>query len=379
MVDGMHVAVIGAGIFGCTAALELCQRGHRVTLYDAGEVPHPDAASTDISKVIRLDYGADELYTTLMERALPIWRQWGEAGMFHETGFTIVRSREPGPGDFEHDSSRMLRARGHELVSLDAGALATRFPPWAAGRYGRVAYGYFNPEGGWAPSASVVRHLAERAVAAGAELRTNTALATWSDVDADVCVVAAGAWTSGLVPELAPYLRPTGHPVLHFAPRDPAPFSAPRLTTWAADISTTGWYGFPANADGLVKIANHGPGFVVDPTGPRTLPEGTEDRFRAFVRDALPGLADAPIAARRLCLYADTANGDFWIDRHPEQPKLVVAGGGSGHGFKFAPVLGGIVADVVEGRAERWSRFAWRARPTGAEQARFAGDAAVGD
>jgi glycine/D-amino acid oxidase-like deaminating enzyme len=86
-----------------------------------------------------------------------------------------------------------------------------------------------------------------------------------------------------------------------------------------------------------------------------------EAAFRTFLRASLPGLADAPIVGRRLCLYCDTWDGNFWIDHDPEREGLVVAAGGSGHMFKFAPRLGPIVADVLERKPNRYAhRFAWR-------------------
>ena len=85
--------------------------------------------------------------------------------------------------------------------------------------------------------------------------------------------------------------------------------------------------------------------------------------MRAFLGDSLPPLADAPIVHRRLCLYCDTFDGDFWIDHDPDRPGLIVAAGDSGHGFKFAPILGALIADVVERRPNDWApRFRWRSR-----------------
>jgi glycine/D-amino acid oxidase-like deaminating enzyme len=91
------------------------------------------------------------------------------------------------------------------------------------------------------------------------------------------------------------------------------------------------------------------------------VPPENDEKFRSFVSDTLGGVVDAPIVKRRLCLYCDSWDGDFWIDRDPDREGLVVAAGGSGHGFKFAPMLGEIIADVVEGRGNPWaSRFGWR-------------------
>jgi glycine/D-amino acid oxidase-like deaminating enzyme len=155
----------------------------------------------------------------------------------------------------------------------------------------------------------------------------------------------------------------TGQPVLHFRPPHPAEYQPPRFVPWAADITRTGWYGFPAQADGTLKVANHGPGRRIHPDEPRTLAPGDEAQCREFFRDTFPGLADAPLIGSRLCLYCDTWDGNLWIDHDPQRPGLVVAAGDSGHGFKFAPVLGRLIADVLERKPNPYAaRFAWRPR-----------------
>jgi len=155
----------------------------------------------------------------------------------------------------------------------------------------------------------------------------------------------------------------TGQPVLHFRPHNPTEYQAPHFISWAADITRTGWYGFSAQADGTLKVANHGSGRRVHPAEPRTIAPGDEARCRAFFRDTFPGLADARLIGSRLCLYCDTWDGNFWIDHDPERPGLVIAAGDSGHGFKFAPVLGGLIADVLERKPHPYAaRFAWRPR-----------------
>ena len=343
----MRVHVLGAGVFGAASALELRRRGHEVVLWDP-DPPHPLAASTDISKVVRADYGSDRELTELGLRSLQGWRDWNrdlfDRPLFHEEGFLLLCREPMRPGGFEHDSFDLLEGRcGLQRLAAH--------PRWR-----HVGDGYFNPRGGWAESGEVVRQLVERAVEAGAELRRDR-----GDLRAisDPCVVAAGVWTPSILPELAGRLRVIGQPVQHFLPPDPERWRAPAFPTWAHDISKTGWYGFPAIADGRVKVANHGAGVEVDPEGPRPLPEGSDERFRAFLAEHLPELAAAPKVDERLCLYSDSFDGDFFIDRVPGREQVFVASGGSGHGFKFAPVLGGLVADLVEGGAPH-PRFAWR-------------------
>jgi glycine/D-amino acid oxidase-like deaminating enzyme len=148
---------------------------------------------------------------------------------------------------------------------------------------------------------------------------------------------------------------------------------------WAADIAGTGWYGFPLSPSGVVKVAHHGPGRMMRATDPREVAPDEEARFRAFLRERLPALADAPVAATRLCLYTDTLDGDFLIDADPDRPGLVVATGGSGHALKFAPLLGDIIADATLDAPSPWrARFSWRrsaeaVAQRSADAARFTG------
>jgi len=356
-----------------------------VTIVDPGPVPRPAAASTDISKVVRMDYGADELYTAMSEAALSGWDAWNAAWgspLYHQDGFLLLSTDAMQPGGFEHDSFALLRRRGHAPERIRPDDLKDRFTGWAAGRY---RDGYFNPRAGWVESGHVLARLAAEAAAHGVHLAEGVAfeglLETGAGVAgirttgsaelrADVVLIAAGAWTPALLPRLAGVMWAVGQPVVHLAVERPAEWQAPGFPVWAADISRTGWYGFPALADGTLKIGRHGPGRLVDPDEPRTVLPSELAPLRDFLRESLPALSGAPIAATRLCLYCDTFDGDFWIDRDPERAGLIVAAGDSGHGFKFAPVLGPLVADVVEHRPNNWAaRFAWRTRAADSKEA----------
>src|SRR5262249_4293588 len=152
----------------------------------------------------------------------------------------------------------------------------------------------------------------------------------------------------------------SGMPVFHLRPDDPAPFEAARFPVFGADISTSGYYGFPLHPEaGVVKVANHGVGRPVHPSSPERAVTAEEPAgLRAFLDDTFPALARAPLAATRVCVYTDTWDGHFWIARDPEREGLMLATGGSGHAFKFAPLIGAWVADAVEGRVH--AKFRWR-------------------
>lgn len=367
--------VAGAGVFGATAALELRHRGWRVTQVDPGPLPNPDASSTDVSKVVRTDYGPDAFYHDLAQRALDGWDRWNvgwERPLYHETGFLLLAGDRMAPGGFEHESLQFHLRRESGIQRVDAQVLADRHPAWSPELY---PDGYFNPRAGWADSGEVLRRLLEAGAETGVEHRrgaVETVLERESRVEgvrlqggeelaADRVVAAAGAWTPRILPELTEVLEAVAQPVLFLAPEDPEPFHPPAFPPWAADIAGTGWYGFPALPDGIVKIGHHGVGVPVDPDEPGEVPEDHVRRCRDFLGRAIPPLAVAPVVRKRMCLYCDAADGDFLIAEDPGREGLVVASGGSGHAFKFAPLLGELVADAVEGRGNPWlHRFAWR-------------------
>jgi glycine/D-amino acid oxidase-like deaminating enzyme len=356
-----------------------------------GPPPHPKASSTDISKAVRMDYGSDELYMTLMEEAFLAWDKWNlewDEALYHEDGFLLMCTEEMSPGGFEYESFFLLKKRGHHAERMNQEFLKARFPAWEAKNY---SDGYFNPRGGWAESTKVVSHLVKDAHAAGVSLRTDLSMARlWEGGSrikgvittsgepylADSVIVAAGPWSAVLLPHLAELMRPVAQPIFYFRPENKADYEPERFPVWASDLSKTGWYGFPATPDGTVKVSNHGPGRHVQPDDSRETTLEEETKCRAFLAGTFPGLAKAPLLNSRTCLYCDTWDGNFYIDHDPDRPGLVVATGGSGHGFKFGPVLGGIIADVVERKPNRYaSRFGWRKRGTDAakEQARYHG------
>lgn len=386
-----QVLIVGGGTYGINTALELLSRGHAVTLLEPGPVPHPHAASTDISKVIRMDYGSDEFYMEMMEEALAIWRQWNpELGetVFHETGVLYFTLDGMQPGDFEYESYQLLLKRGHAVERLDSAKLAARYPAWNSKLY---PDGYLNPQGGWSPSGKVVSVLAAKARAAGVNIIEGEAFAELierggrvagvrtvkgNEYEADAVVVCAGSWTPLLLPWLNDVMWPTAQAVLHFIVDDVARFQPPLFPVWTADVGKTGWYGFPAQDDGTLKVANHGVGWRQDPRAPRDVPAEAEPRFRKFLAESLPGIESAPKAFERLCFYCDTFDGDFWIDKDPDRPGLLVSAGGSGHAFKFTPLIGKVTADVFEDKPNKYApRFKWRQRGAlHAEEARAAGD-----
>lgn len=377
-VNTFDTIVVGAGIFGITTALELRARGYNVAILDPGPLPHPLAASTDISKVMRMEYGADETYMEMAEQAYSGWLRWNEElgeSLFHDVGVLVLANTPMSPGSHEYESYQLLLKRGHTPERLTGEAISRRFPAWKVGAF---VDGFFHAQGGYVESgrvvAALVRLAEENEVMLYAEQTVETLIKEGSQIkgvstrSGDIfhtehVVVASGAWTSLLVPELVPMVKITGHPVFHLRPSNPAIFTPPNFVVFTADITKTGWYGFPLHPrEHVVKIANHGVGQVLHPEqDERVVTESDVKRLRTFLAATLPDLYDAELVATRRCLYVDTPDGDFWISHHPQWEGLTIATGDSGHGFKFAPILGGLIADAVEGKPNPWlSKFHWR-------------------
>jgi glycine/D-amino acid oxidase-like deaminating enzyme len=376
--NAYDMIVVGAGIFGITTALELKARGYRIAVLDPGPLPHPLAASTDISKVVRMEYGTDETYMEMAEQAYEGWFNWNEElgeTLFHDVGVLVLTNAPMSPGEHEYESYQLLRKRGHTPERLTGDAICRRFPAWKPGAF---VDGFFHAQGGYVESGRVVAALVRLAQSKGVMLYPDQTVETLIEegshikglrtrsgntFHAEHVVVASGAWSALLVPDLAPIVKVTGHPVFHLKPANPTLFTPPDFVVFTADITKTGWYGFPLHPrENVVKIANHGVGQVLHPEqDERVVTESDVEHVRAFLATALPNLYDADIVATRRCLYVDTPDGDFWISRHPQWEGLTVATGDSGHGFKFAPILGDLIADAVEGNSNPLlSKFQWR-------------------
>jgi len=371
------ILIVGAGLFGVRAAQTLHERGHRVLLVDQGPPPHPLAASTDISKVVRMEYGADAFYMSLVEEAMAGFDEWNQTlsrPFYHQTGVSMLSGRPFSDGGFEADSWELLQARGHRPERLSSADIQKLFPALSPETY---VDGFFHARGGWVESGALLAELFDRTVASGvsfhvADVREiitegdrclGVRCADGTLLESEHTLLACGAWAASLLPELLPVIRSSGHPVFHLQPSNPALFEASAFPVFTADIARTGWYGFPAHpSEGVVKIGRHGRGLTVEPRrGERRVHAEDERALRTFLRESIPALADAPIVSTRRCLYADTFDADYWLDHHPAFKGLSVASGGSGHGFKMAPVLGELIADMVEGIPnERLHRFRWR-------------------
>ena len=330
------VAVIGAGVFGAWTAHHLRQSGACVLLIDAWGAANARASSGGESRIIRMGYGADEIYTRSAMRSLDLWqaffRETGQP-LFHQTGVLWTAAA----GDaYSEDTRRTLARCGASFELLMPAELEARFPQM---RFAPGASGIFEPRSGALMARRALQAVVEDAIRRGVEFARGAAAAP----AAGVCVFACGPWLPKLFPELlGKRIVPTRQEVFFFGtPPGDVRFSPPAMPTWIDFSDPRGPYGFP-DLDGRgVKIAldQHGP--PIDPDTADRLPSAEAlAAARACLGERLPALRNAPLVEARVCQYENTSSGDFLIDRHPDRPNVWLVGGGSGHGFKHGPAVG---------------------------------------
>jgi sarcosine oxidase len=349
-VSEVDVVVVGAGAMGSAAAWWLAREGRSVALLERFEARHVRGSSHGPSRIFRLVYG-DPFYVGLALRALPLWRELeDDAG---EPLLTTTGGVDHGPSKSVGLAVEALRSAGAAYETLSPEEASER---WPAMHFGEAVL--FQPDAGRCHADATVRALQRRAAELGADihfeagavtveaLRTTGVVARTESGDeyrAPVGVVACGPWASAALDGLLtlPCLTVTREQIFYFTPGDSD-------VVWPSFIHhrTPFVYGLDTPGRG-VKVAEHHTGAVTDPDS-RSFevdPEG-EARVRRYVEEWFPGLDPEPAGAET-CLYTTTPTEDFVVDR---VGPVVVAAGFSGHGFKFVPLIGRLLADVALGR-----------------------------
>jgi len=355
------VAIVGAGVFGAWTAFQLQRSGKRVILIDAYGAGNSRSSSGDESRIMRMGYGADEIYSRSAQQSLKLWKEMSAragATLFHPTG-VLWLAHEDDP--YPVRSFATLTKLGVLIERLTIDEARKRYPQIALDR---ISWALLEPESGVLFARRAGQTVVREAVSHGVEYLQETIeqpvgehrldsirTSAGRRISAGTYVFACGAWLPKIFPELlAGRIHPTRQEVFYFgAPGDR--FAAPALPTWI-DFKDEA-YGLPDLEGRGVKVAidRHGPAF--DPeTGDRVASAEGLAEARRYLARRLREMKDAPVAESRVCQYENTSNGDFLIDRHPEFENVWLVGGGSGHGFKHGPFVGEYVVARIEGRSE---------------------------
>jgi len=370
------VAVVGARVFGRWIALHLAKREQRVLLLDAYGPGHSRSSSGDESRIIRMGYGADEIYTQWSQRSLLQWKELfaasGNQELFQKTG--VLWLAESGNPQLRATAD-VLGRNQVEFEQLDRAALGHRYPQI---NLEGIATGIYEPESGVLMARRAVAATAAEAVRLGVEVKlaaiaeqhgSGTIEYVTSSAGekfvAKEFVFACGAWLAKLFPAfLEDRIFPTRQTVFYFGiPAGDDRFSSPALPTWL--IKNDECYGMPDLETRGLKIAMDQHGERIDPDTQSRVVTSTEvEEIRRLVAYRFPALAHAPIVETRVCQYENTWNGDFLIDRHPTLSNVWLAGGGSGHGFKHGPAVGEYVTGQILDDAEPEPRLLLASKET---------------
>jgi sarcosine oxidase len=364
------VAVIGAGVFGAWTAYQLRRRGADVLLVDAYGPGNSLASSGGESRIIRMGYGEDAIYTDSARRSLARWQALFEATeqteLFQLTGVLWLAREADAYCNATLETLRQFNIR-HER--LDRGAILERFPFLNPGE---AVWGIVEPNSGVLLARRAVQAVVAALQAEGVTYLQDGVATVFSNITctkvnsvnttsgneiyAGEFVFACGPWLPKLFPDLlASLIQVTRQEVLFFG--TPAGAGLDHSPAWIDFNDLV--YGIP-NLDGRgYKIAIDAHGADFDPeTGDRIVSEKSVTAVRDYLTRRIPRLADAPVIETRVCQYENTSNGDFLLDRHPDLENVWLAGGGSGHGFKHGPVAGDYVAKLISGDTKiepRWT------------------------
>ena len=360
------VAVIGAGVFGVWTAYQLNRAGASVLLLDGNGPGNSRASSGGESRIMRLGYGPDEIYTRSAQRSLRLWEEFiaecdSATPLFHRTGVLWLASE---PDAYCEATFRNLLAVGARAERLDQNDLRERFPQL---KFDGVDWAILEPDAGVLMARRAVQAVALKARSNGVDyleeaitapvLSRNLRTTSGTEIVADHLVFACGPWLPKLFPDLLGELIHITRQEVFFLGVPPGDlFKPPQLPTWVDFTDLV--YGMPALDGRGAKIAidAHGPEFDPDRGDRIVFPESIK-AVREYLARRLPLLADAPVTETRVCQYENTSNGDFLIDHHPALENAWLVGGGSGHGFKHGPAVGEYVMAMVTGSGTAEPRF----------------------
>jgi sarcosine oxidase len=366
------IIVLGIGGMGSAAAWHAANRGRRVLGLEQFSIPHELGSSHGVTRIIRLAYSEHPSYVPLLRRAYQLWRELedraGERLLFVTGGI------DAGSSASETITGSLRSCREHDLPheELDAVEVARRFPGF---RLPDDMMAVYQPDGGFVlPERSIVAH-AEGARALGAEIHAGERVLGWAaegsgvqvrtdraTYGADRLVITAGPWAAQSVPVLERLAVPERQVLIWTEPLRPEYFATGAFPIFNMEAAEGRFYGFPVHGVPGFKLGKYH--HRLEQTDPdrvdREFHPEDEEVLREAIRRYFPDGGGRTLAMKT-CMFTNSPDEHFILDLHPEYPQVSIAAGFSGHGFKFAPVIGEIMADfALEGGCGKWDLSLFR-------------------
>lgn len=364
------VIIAGVGSAGSAAAYHLASRGARVLALDRASIPNDESSHSGVTRIIRKAYFEHPDYVPLLVRAYELWRDLEREAGTRVLFMPGVLYAGPEDGPLVRGSLESAALHSLWVESLSEADVRARFPGFVVPPGHRSL---FEPEGGYLLADEAIRAHARLAISHGAIIREREPIRRWATdahavtVETDhgtytaaSLILCAGAWMPTLA-RIGMPLRVTKQTFAWFSPSatevDGPPSTSVRSDqpAWAMeDADGSLYYGFPAGAGGEgVKAARHVPGETFDPnTVARDASISEVERVADFLRRRVPRSA-GPLLRAGACLYTNSPDGHFVVGKHPDHDRVVVASPCSGHGFKFASVMGEALADLASAGATK--------------------------
>lgn len=354
--------IVGIGGMGSAAAWQLARRRQRVLGLERFDIPHTMGSSHGVTRIIRLPYHEDPAYVPLLRRAYELWREIeARSG---ERLLVITGSIDGGPEDGSVFQGALASARLHELQHevLTAAEINARFPGY---RLPTLLRAVFQPEGGFVVSERAIVAHVRAAQASGAEIRARERVLDWAPrlggdgvavttdkgrYEAARLVLTAGAWMAELAPPLRRLAVPERQVLAWLQPQRPELFAPDRFPVFNLDVDEGRYYGLPIYEVPGFKFGRYhhrGENASAD-TIRREVDAEDEALLRQFAERYFPE-GSGPTMALRTCIFTNTPDEHFILDRHPEHEQVILASPCSGHGYKFCSVIGEILADLATG------------------------------
>jgi sarcosine oxidase len=358
MTDRYDAIVAGVGSMGSAALYHLARRGRRVLGLEQFDFPNALGSSAGINRIIRLAYAEHPSYVPLLRRSYELWRELEAVAA--EPLLIVTGGVDAGREDDEPVRGSLQSCREHGLPHQLVGAadLTRRFPGY---RLDPDMVAVYQPDAGFLMSERCVVAHAAAAIARGAELHGRERVLDWKvesgvvrvrtearSYEAGALVLTAGPWTARLVPELARQAVPERQVQLWTQPRVLEHFRIGAFPIFNMQAPFGRFYGFPMHGAPGFKIGKYH--HLRQNVNPDELDRAAHDEDEAVLREGVRRYfpdADGPTLAMKVCMFTNTEDEHFIIDRHPAHPEVSIAAGFSGHGFKFCSVVGEIMADLA--------------------------------